>query len=88
MGYNYLPQDGQNMSASYPADPYTAQLPTSVGGYGTEAVEYSQYGGCDFLHLMPSEADELLASPFSVKETKPSLSQLPSPCTPATTPIH
>ena len=87
MGYSYLPQDGRNMSASYPADPYAAQLPTSVGGYGTEAVEYSQYE-CDFLHLMPSEADELLASPFSVKETKPSLSQLPSPCTPATTPIH
>ncbi len=85
VNYEYISQDRDNLS--YPADPYAAQLPTSMGGYGTETIGYPHYE-YDLLHFMSSEADELLVDPFSSKDIKPSLSQLPSPCTPATTPIH
>lgn len=89
VSYEYLPHERDNLIASYPADPYAAQLPTpcGMGGFGTESIGYAQYE-YDLLNFMTSEADELLADPFSGKETKPSLSQLSSPCTPATTPIH
>lgn len=82
VSYEYLPQGNVG---SYPPDPYAAQLPTSMNGFETEAVGYTHYD-YDLLHFMSSsETDDLLADPF---ETKPSLSQRSSPCTPATTPIH
>ena len=84
--YEYLPHDRDNLS--YSADPYAAQLPISMEGYGTDTIRYPPHYEYDLLHFMSSEADELLADPFSSKDIKPSLSQLPSPCTPSTAPIH
>ena len=86
ISYDYVPHEGHTMNTPYP-NPYAAQLPNGMNGYGSEPTGYAQYD-YDMMHLMSSNPDELLADPFVVKDTKPSISQLPSPCTPAATPIH